>query len=627
MNRIKPFAAIVPALALLASCSQETDLVPSLSERNRIIATITDPAATRTCIEGNPEDVNSAIGVSWTKGDQLGVFSSLSDTQTRYYKANDNIEAKEAVFASESGDKTPVYAYYPYTASNEGKSVTELVGEVPEHQIMNGTLQGDWKVGRAAGTGNATNGYTFEFKHLFSLARVSVDAADTDLKDDKIVSVEIKVPGRALCGSFRFNAVNASWSLTGEGVDRLICKWAESPVLSSPVSGYISLIPTIKSGDTLQFTIITDRHTAKLEVTSKVSFEGETLYNFPLTLSNYVGNGLTIEDNPGTTPDPGTLTGTFTCATYNVDGLPSQINKDGPGSSGTTAIGNRINSDNSWDFFGVSEDFEYNSQLVNALKNYNHGTYRGSVGLGTIVSKADTDGLNIFFKKGVTVSDEKFIEFSDSYGDLFHGANTCIRKGFRYYLVTLADGTEIDVYITHMNTFSGKDISESNDYVKAVHSQTRQIVEFIKNNKHKRPIIFMGDTNMRYTRHRIEELLINGVNADSDLEIVDPWVDLAWNNDFSSVGGDRFPQYGGKSLMTSDATGTDSSTDIIISKDDGGLQKGEVVDKVFYINCKNAKTQLKAKSYLRDISFKDANGKALADHYPVVVEFSYTTKK
>ena len=79
--------------------------------------------------------------------------------------------------------------------------------------------------------------------------------------------------------------------------------------------------------------------------------------------------------------------------------------------------------------------------------------------------------------------------------------------------------------------------------------------------------------------------------------------------------------------MTSDATGTDSSTDIIISKDDGGLQKGEVVDKVFYINCKDAKTQLKAKSYLRDISFKDANGKALADHYPVVVEFSYTTKK
>ena len=132
---------------------------------------------------------------------------------------------------------------------------------------------------------------------------------------------------------------------------------------------------------------------------------------------------------------------------------------------------------------------------------------------------------------------------------------------------------------------------------------------------------------MRYTRHKIKELLFDVLN-DGTMEVHDPWIDLAWNNDFSSVGGDDgFPQYGGKSLMTSDATGTDPSTDIIISESAGGLQKGEVGDKVFYINCKNAKTQLKAKSYLRDISFKDANGKALADHYPVVVEFSYTTSK
>ena len=611
MNRIKPFAAIVPALALLASCSQETDLVPSLSERNRIIATITDPAATRTCIAGNPEDVNSAIGVSWTKGDQLGVFSSLSDTQTLYHKANDNIEAKEAVFASKSGDKTPVYAYYPYTVSNEGKSVTELVGEVPEHQIMNGTLQGDWKVGRAAGTGNATNGYTFEFKHLFSLARVSVNAAGTDLKDDKIVSVEIKVPGRALCGSFRFNAVNASWSLTGEGVDRLICKWTESPVLSSPVSGYISLIPTIKSGDKLQFTIITDRHTAKLEVTSKVSFEGETLYNFPLTLSNYVDKGLTIEDNPGTTPDPGTLTGTFTCATYNVDGLPSVIG--GTTESATKQMGMRINGIG-WDFFGVAEDFSNHSALTSTLTNFSVGKW--------ISRYSSTDGLCFFTNNSSAEwSDEQIITF-DNRGTT-QGANTAIKKGFRVYKVTLKNGVQMNVIITHMNTYSDDNVDGS---LTAAHDQLTQIATYIKKHQNGLPYVFMGDTNMRYTRHKIKELLFDVLN-DGTMEVHDPWVDLAWNNDFSSVGGDRFPQYGGKSLMTSDATGTDSSTDIIISKDDGGLQKGEVVDKVFYINCKDAKTQLKAKSYLRDISFKDANGKALADHYPVVVEFSYTTKK
>lgn len=618
MNRIKPFAAIVPALALLASCSQETDLVPSLSERNRIIATITDPAATRTCIAGNPEDVNSAIGVSWTKGDQLGVFSSLSDTQTLYHKANDNIEAKEAVFASESGDKTPVYAYYPYDEANDGKSVTELVGEVPEHQIMNGTLQGDWKVGRAAGTGNATNGYTFEFKHLFSLARVSVDAAGTDLKDDKIVSVEIKVPGRALCGSFRFNAVNASWSLTGEGVDRLICKWTESPVLSSPVSGYISLIPTIKSGDPLQFTIITDRHTAKLEVTSKVSFEGETLYNFPLTLSNYVGKGLTIEDNPGTTPDPGTLTGTFICATYNVDGLRNilGINKDGPGHDGTKTMGKKINSEYKWDFFGVSEDFDNHDDLIGTLTDYNSGSWRGNV--TSTSGNKNTDGLCFFWKnEGVKVKGESWTAFTSSAGDLLNGANTLISKGYRYYLVTLADGTEIDVYITHMNT-SGKDA-----HMNAQHAQLTQIADAILANDNKHPIIFMGDTNLRYTRHKILSLLINRINGTEGWSINDPWIDYQWGGDYEGVSNH------GKSIMAFGPNkDTDDKTDDFGPTGQGyGYQKGEIVDKVFYINRTCNKTQIKALNYLVDESFGNIDGKAFGDHYPVVVEFSYTTSK
>lgn len=598
MNRIKPFAAIVPALVLLASCSQETDLVPSLSERNRIIATITDPAATRTCIEGNPEDVNSAIGVSWTKGDQLGVFSSLSDTQTCYYKANDNTEAKEAVFASESGDKTPVYAYYPYTVSNEGKSVTELVGEVPEHQIMNGTLQGDWKVGRAAGTGNATNGYTFEFKHLFSLARVSVDAARTDLKDDKIVSVEIKVPGRALCGSFRFNAVNASWSLTGEGVDRLICKWTESPALSSPVSGYISLIPTIKSGDPLQFTIITDRHTAKLKVTSKVSFEGETLYNFPLTLSNYVGKGLTIEDNPGTTPDPGTLTGTFTCATLNVNGLRT-------GSGGATDIGNRITSDG-WDFFSVSEDFQHSS-FIKGVPSYACGEAPGSA-----ISR--TDGIVLFWKNKdrFTVTGETRVKFDASYGGLFDGADETKDKGFRYYLMTLSDGTKIDVYITHMNSGSKE------GHLKARKAQLTQLANYIKANNHGRPIIFMGDTNCRYTRDYVKSLLIDPLAA---VGIVgrDPWVDYQW--------GGNFPACPSSSIMVGASSGSSTIDGKEYPDDDNngqgyGYQKGEIVDKVIYFNVAGSKTTLKAESYLHDESYG-----SLSDHWPVVVEFSYTTSK
>ena len=76
-----------------------------------------------------------------------------------------------------------------------------------------------------------------------------------------------------------------------------------------------------------------------------------------------------------------------------------------------------------------------------------------------------------------------------------------------------------------------------------------------------------------------------------------------------------YPTYGSKSLMVSDATGTDSSTDIICAD----TQKGEVVDKIIYINTPNSPVQIKAESYLRDYD----NFKGLADHMPIVVKFSF----
>ena len=121
-----------------------------------------------------------------------------------------------------------------------------------------------------------------------------------------------------------------------------------------------------------------------------------------------------------------------------------------------------------------------------------------------------------------------------------------------------------------------------------------------------RPVIIMGDTNCRYTRHDFQTYFW-GV-LDSSLEVHDPWVDFQWNG--------VYPTYPSKSLMVSDATGTDSSTDIICEN----TQKGEVVDKIIYINNPSAPVQIKAESYLRDYD----GYKGLADHMPIVVEFSYT---
>ena len=51
---------------------------------------------------------------------------------------------------------------------------------------------------------------------------------------------------------------------------------------------------------------------------------------------------------------------------------------------------------------------------------------------------------------------------------------------------------------------------------------------------------------------------------------------------------------------------------------DYGMQKGEVVDKIIYINNPAAKVQIKANNYLHDDSY------TFADNKPVVSEFTYT---
>ena len=206
-------------------------------------------------------------------------------------------------------------------------------------------------------------------------------------------------------------------------------------------------------------------------------------------------------------------------------------------------------------------------------------------------------------------TNETRIKFSSSYGGLTAGANTSITKGFRYYLVTLEDGTQIDVYITHMNTYS----SSGTGHINAQHAQLSQIANYIIAHRNGRPAILMGDTTLRYTRHKIKELFIEAINAVDGLAVADPWIEYPR--------GGVYPDYPGKSIMAYPTT--DPDDDCGADGNGYGYDKGEVVDKVFYINDSAAPTQIKAKGYLCDKKGYDG----LADHYPVVIEFSYTTKK
>lgn len=290
--------------------------------------------------------------------------------------------------------------------------------------------------------------------------------------------------------------------------------------------------------------------------------------------------------------EPETITGTFTCATYNVDGLPEKVlfitlNGDGPGSEGTKDISEKIATTSGWDFVAFQENFTYNSELESAMKSYyTFGTHR-TFSLLSALGTADTDGLG-FATLNSTCSflSETMWAFEHKEGGLTDGANTSIKKGIRHYEVEFDNEVIVDVLITHMNT------ADSDAQIAAQNGQLQEVAEYINSiRSNNRPIIFMGDMNTRYTRNDYQTYFWSVL--DSSLTCADPWVEFMWDG--------VYPTYPSNSIMTGDC----------------GMQKGEVVDKIIYINNSNADTQIRANNYLHDESY------TYADHKPVVSQFTY----
>ena len=628
-------AAVVLAVQTLFSCSDDETIWDG-SGHGQIVAKIEQSVTTRTAV-GDAVDGTNSVGIVWIDGDELGVFDESGTSQKRYAKVGQGTAATASFAASGTTAFTdPVYAYYPYDDANSSKDIHSLVGNLPSTQNMdNGALHSDYKIGRAT-TPTSDGGYEFVFKHLFSMARITIDAADTPLKGETLKSLTMSVSrgeaGVPVAGNFTFNAEDASWTQTDEGISSITLTWDKtSPSLEQAFTCYMSLFPLVKFGDLFTITVSTENYKAEFTANSLTNFSPEQIYNFPVVLNKY--ETIKVYDKEGNA-----VQGRFTCAALNVDGLPSLINSGGPGSDGTKTIGNIMNG-LGYDFIALSEDFEYHDEFANAMTNYNMGTYRGTVSL---VGSNDTDGLGFFWKKDVIdATSETIVPFDEDYGGLTEGANELIAKGFRHYEVTVAEGVTIDVYITHMNTYGGEGNTEDNKWVKAQLSQLRQLRDYVvaKAKENKRPAIIMGDTNMRYTRHQIVTNLIEPVTNEG-LQIVDPWVEFHR--------GGIYPTWNTKSLMISSKYAGEIENDILCADD----QRGEVVDKMWYINVPEAAIQLKATSCMNEvehfaksteqvsfsgITVEDANGNILpdqnvsytkvngyADHFPVVVSFEYT---
>ena len=302
---------------------------------------------------------------------------------------------------------------------------------------------------------------------------------------------------------------------------------------------------------------------------------------------------------------------TFTACALNIDGLPQTmagvtVNGDGPGAVGTQAIGQYI-VDKGIDILGLSEDFNYNGDLIVGLQNnYQMGTWRGRIDASGIFSGLhfNTDGLMFLLKnqnssgQNMSYSNETWVQWEQSLGGLSNGANENVDKGYRFYTVNLGDNVKIDVYILHMNTAEGPDQIALQD------RQLTQLANAILANGDGRPKLIIGDTNCRYTRNKVVDNLITPLSASYDIK--DVWVEKFRNG--------TAPDYT-----------PDVDDDIVVSDktNSKAYETGEIVDKIFYLNPKGGNLSFTLNDLVFDAdNYKKGDGTLLGDHVPVIATFT-----
>ena len=305
-----------------------------------------------------------------------------------------------------------------------------------------------------------------------------------------------------------------------------------------------------------------------------------------------------------------TVNKTFTACALNIDGLPQTmagftVNADGPGAAGTQAIGQYI-VNKGIDILGLSEDFNYNGDLIVGLQNnYQMGTWRGRIDASGIFSGLhfNTDGLMFLLKnqnrygQNMSYSNETWVQWEESLGGLSNGANENVDKGYRFYTVNLGDNVKIDVYILHMNTAEGPDQIALQD------RQLTQLANAILANGDGRPKLIIGDTNCRYTRNKVTDNLITPLSK--LYTIKDVWVE-------------RF-QNGIAPVYTPDV-----DDDIVVSDktNSKAYETGEIVDKIFYLNPIGGNLSFTLDDLVFDADHYKKDGTLLGDHVPVIATFT-----
>lgn len=299
MNSITKSLLGVSAGVILGGCADRDPQAVATPGNTEITAAIVEAGReTRSAID-QTEYAGGAIGIIWTPEDRLGVFSA-SSLNAPFTNA-DNAKAGRVKFKGDLSG-TPLYAYYPYSEINNGRSADNLAGTLPLSQQWDANTQeiaGDYKFGTPRN--GAEN--EFDFTHLFSLLKFTVNATGTAIQGETLKSVSMTLPSdRVLGGDFTFSAIDGKYNFgTTTDANKITLNWTSPIALSTGISatGYMSCAPDIQENDELTITVSTDRQTATFTAHAAFAFEAGSVYSFNLNLKEIEDKfGLTVEAIP-----------------------------------------------------------------------------------------------------------------------------------------------------------------------------------------------------------------------------------------------------------------------------------------------------------------------------------------
>lgn len=288
----------------MAGCA-DTDFVSDGREKIEITASTIERPMTRSQIDS--ESDSEATGILWSPDDRIGVFGK--STVNAPFEGTHTEPAATATFTGEvtSGD-TPLYAYYPYREDATDAAAIPVTVAGDQYWTDAASISAN-DIKASATVTRRGDSWHFAFRPMVAMLRFEVDASGVDgvSTDERLVSIHVEEPEESSgeaepwAGEFTMNLTDLDAGLSpvdGEAVTGLAVNLTDEPALTGKVEAYACIAPVIRSGQTLQIHLATDKHWISFRVTARQDLAAGGCYDIPLHLAaaTVEENGLTIED-------------------------------------------------------------------------------------------------------------------------------------------------------------------------------------------------------------------------------------------------------------------------------------------------------------------------------------------